>query len=154
MADITLANNICLMFEKVCLTSAHTRMSLKNIQGPSYSKHYHQPLCPTAKVPNSSNRHFYECNCSTSIEGRDDKHLKHILDQNACPTARTEVRNYLATKKGNQALLLQKQILFHPRQLQEARPKLHPQKRKNLFGFVDLLFTPELTTRANFKLFQ
>jgi hypothetical protein len=106
------------------------------------------------KVPNSSNRHFYECNCSTSIEGRDYKHLKHILDQNACPTARTEVRNYLATKKGNHALLLQKQILFHPRQLQEARPKLHPQKRKNLFGFVDLLFTPELTTRANFKLFQ
>ncbi|OAX36653.1 hypothetical protein K503DRAFT_867423 [Rhizopogon vinicolor AM-OR11-026] len=63
------------------------------------------------KVQNSSNRHFFKCNyCSKSIEGRDDKPLKHILNWNACPTApdhaRTEVRNYLATKNGNQDLIL------------------------------------------------
>ncbi|KAG1844794.1 hypothetical protein DFJ58DRAFT_843899 [Suillus subalutaceus] len=29
-----------------------------------------------------------------------------------------------------------------------------PQKRKNLFGFVDLPVTPEQVTRANFKLFR
>src|SRR6267154_5041840 len=85
-------------------------MSSKMSKGHPTRKIITNHFVQQEKVQNSSNRYFYKCNyCSTSIEGRDDKHLKHILDRNACPTAldrtRTEVRNYLATKNGNQALL-------------------------------------------------
>src|SRR6267154_195629 len=65
---------------------------------------------PVEKVKNNSNRYFFKCNyCSASIEGRDDNHLKHLIDQKTCPKAldltRTNVRGYLATKEGNQDLL-------------------------------------------------
>ncbi|KAG1717429.1 hypothetical protein EDD22DRAFT_856161 [Suillus occidentalis] len=84
---------------------------LEKVYRLPYSKIITNHFIQDQKVQNSSNRYFYKCNyCSMSVEGRDDKPLKHILDQNTCPMAldhaHTEVRNYLATKNGNQALLL------------------------------------------------
>ncbi|KAG2742505.1 hypothetical protein P692DRAFT_20879194 [Suillus brevipes Sb2] len=93
-----------------------------------------------------------------SVEGRDDKPLKHILDQNTCPTAldhaRTEVRNYLAIKNGNQALLLPPIVDADSSSSPSGDTAKAPQKRKNLFRFVDLPVTPEQAIRANFKLFR
>ncbi|KAG1834193.1 hypothetical protein EV424DRAFT_1363276 [Suillus variegatus] len=65
---------------------------------------------PVEKVKNNSNRYFFKCNYYlASIEGRDDNHLKHLIDQKTCPKApdrtRADVGGYLATKKGNQDLL-------------------------------------------------
>ncbi|KAG1774942.1 hypothetical protein EV702DRAFT_1199779 [Suillus placidus] len=107
---------------------------------------------PTQKIiTNQSNRYFFKCNyCSKSIEGRGDKHLKHILDWNACPMAPdhacTKVRNYLATKNRNQALLLPPitdvDSAASSSSPSESTAKA-PQKWKNLFGFVDLPVTPE-----------
>ena len=101
------------------------------------------------------------------MEGRDDKHLKHLLDRNTCSTApdhvRTDVRAYLATKSGNQDLLPPPITAGDPRavstpstsggtgQGHSTTPML---KRKNLFGYVDLPVTAEQATRANFKLFR
>ncbi|KAG1762680.1 hypothetical protein EV702DRAFT_1052280 [Suillus placidus] len=83
-------------------------------------------------------------------KGRGDKHLKHILDWNACPMAPdhacTKVRNYLATKNRNQALLLPPitdvDSAASSSSPSESTAKA-PQKWKNLFGFVDLPVTPE-----------
>ncbi|KAG2363080.1 hypothetical protein BDR07DRAFT_1405184, partial [Suillus spraguei] len=91
--------------------------------------------------------------------GRDDRHFKHILDRNACPTApgqaRSEVRNYLASKNGNQALLLPPIPNADSASSEPPSTTTNtPQKRKNLFGFVDLPVTPEQATHANFKLFR
>ena len=98
-------------------------------------------------------------------EGRDDKPLKHILNRNACPTtpdrARTEVRNYLATKNGNQDLILPPiadgDSTSSPESsggTAQGHTPVLSHKRKNLFGLVDLPVTPEQATRANFKLFR
>jgi hypothetical protein len=145
-------------------------MSLPKSKGRSPRKIITSHFVQAEKVQNSSNRHFFKCNyCSKSIEGRDDKPLKHILNRNACPTgpdhARTEVRNYLANKNGKQDLILP------PIADENSTSSLGPStsgdtaqghndtpvlsnKRKNLFGFVDLPVTPERATRANFKLFR
>ncbi|KAG2354646.1 hypothetical protein BDR07DRAFT_1546674 [Suillus spraguei] len=141
-------------------TSVHARMSSTKSKGRPVGKIIPSHLIQQQKVPNSSNRYVYQCNyCSTCIEGRDVRHLKHILDRNACPTApdqaRSEVRNYLASKNGNQALLLPPipnadSALSKPPSITTNTP----QKRKNLFGFVDLPVTLEQATRANFKLFR
>lgn len=136
-------------------------MSSKKSTGRPTQKIITNHFIQDQKVQNSSNRYFYKCNyCSTSIEGRDDKHLKHILDRNICPTApdhaRTEVRNYLATKSGNQALLLPPIVDADSSSSPSTSGDTAkaPQKRKNLFGFVDLPVTPEQATRVNFKLFR
>ncbi|KAG2140572.1 hypothetical protein DEU56DRAFT_717544, partial [Suillus clintonianus] len=102
------------------------------------------------------------CNyCSTSVEGRDNKPLKHILDRNTCPTApdhaRTDVCtdcNYLTTKNRNKALLLPPIVDADSSSSPSGDMAKAPQKRKNLFGFVDLPVTPEQAIRANFKLFR
>ncbi|KAG2352132.1 hypothetical protein BDR07DRAFT_1439318 [Suillus spraguei] len=91
------------------------------------------------------------------LEGHNDRRLKYILDQNACPTALdqacSEVHNYLASKNGNQALLLPP---IQNADSSSSKPLSTmtntPQKWKNLIGFVDLPVTPEQATRANFIL--
>ncbi|OAX32647.1 hypothetical protein K503DRAFT_860205 [Rhizopogon vinicolor AM-OR11-026] len=119
--------------------------------------------------------HFVQaekCNyCSKSIEDCDDKPLKRILNRNACPTApdrartEVEVRNYLATKNGNQDLTLPPiaqcgcdSTSNFQNQLQEARLRItllySLTQTEEPLGFVDLPVTPEQATRANFKLFR
>jgi hypothetical protein len=58
---------------------------------------------------------------------------------------RTEIKHYYSH-------LSEMQILLHP-SLRLTTTNT-PQKRKNLFGFVDVPVTPEQATRANFKLFR
>ncbi|KAG2352941.1 hypothetical protein BDR07DRAFT_1435440, partial [Suillus spraguei] len=77
----------------------------------------------------------------------------------ACPTApdlaHSEARNYLASKNRNQALLLPPIPNADSASSEPLSTMTNtPQKRKNLFGFVDLPVTPEQATRANFKLFR
>ncbi|KAG2739497.1 hypothetical protein P692DRAFT_20841214 [Suillus brevipes Sb2] len=136
-------------------------MSSKKSTGRPTRKIITNHFIQDQKVQNSSNRYFYKCNyCSMSVEGRDDKPLKHILDRNTCPTApdhaRTEVRNYLATKNGNQALLLPPIVdaLADSSSSPSGDTAKAPQKRKNLFEFVDLPVTPEQAIRANFNRFE
>ncbi|KAG2040821.1 hypothetical protein BDR03DRAFT_1007983 [Suillus americanus] len=68
-------------------------MSSKKSTGHPTQKIITNRFIQDQKVQNSSNRYFYKCNyCLTSIEGRDNKHLKHILDRNICPTAPDHTR--------------------------------------------------------------
>ncbi|KAG1848845.1 hypothetical protein C8R48DRAFT_556173, partial [Suillus tomentosus] len=101
------------------------------------------------------------CNyCSASIEGRDDNHLKHLIDQKTCPNApdrtRAEVRGYLATKKGNQDLLSPPitSTTSESNSHSQGQTSVESRKRRNLLGYVDLPVTPEQTNRAHFKLLR
>ncbi|OJA11101.1 hypothetical protein AZE42_12274 [Rhizopogon vesiculosus] len=108
-------------------------------------------LSKPKKSKNSCNHHSFKCNyCSKSIEGRDDKPVKRILNRNACPRtapdrARTEVRNYLAIKNGNQdltlppiadAILLQISRINFRRRDSGSHSCTLTHKRKNLLGLL------------------
>ncbi|KAG1787239.1 hypothetical protein EV424DRAFT_1651029 [Suillus variegatus] len=108
---------------------------------------------PVEKVENNSNRYFFKCNyCSASIEGRDDNHLKHLIDQKTCPKApdrtRADVRGYLTTKKGNKDLLSPSIAETSSLSEFQGQTTVESRKRKNLLGYVDLPVTPEQTNRA------
>jgi hypothetical protein len=137
----------------------HIKMSSKKSTGHPTQKIITNHFIQDQKVQNSSNCYFYKCNyCSTSVEGHNDKHLKHILDQNTCPMApdhaSTEVHNYLTMKNGNQAPLLPPIVDADSSSSQSGDTAKAPQKWKNLFGFVDLPVTSEQAICANFKFFQ
>lgn len=50
------------------------------------------------KVDNKSNRYWYKCNhcddngAGAQIQGRDNKHVKHLTDPKKCPNAPPDVR--------------------------------------------------------------
>ncbi|KAH7905945.1 hypothetical protein BJ138DRAFT_975070, partial [Hygrophoropsis aurantiaca] len=115
------------------------------------------------KVDNKSNRWLYECNycgpngAGARIEGRDNKHVKHLLDTKNCPNVPQSVRNaartYLAAKTSD---VLLPETISDTVSVADAVVTA-PKRSKGsggLLGFVDVALTPTQQDRANVKLFR
>ena len=120
------------------------------------------------KVDNKSNRYWLKCNhCpdggpGSRIQGRDNNHIKHLMDPKKCPRCpvdiRKEARLFLAGK-GIMEPPVDGSITSpsSPTISAESGVVTVTKKRKgmgSLDGYVDHALTPGQQLRANVKLFR
>ena len=115
-------------------------------------------------VPNKSGRYFWRCNyCSENspgarIEGRDNKHVKHLTDPRKCPNAPDnvckEARVFLAGKGDGGDIVA---VIPGDPDRQESSNSQSirvVKKRKGIEGVIDYALTPAQKQRADVKLFR
>jgi hypothetical protein len=114
-------------------------------------------------LANKSGRYYWKCNhCpdgtpGSHIEGRDNKHVKHLTDPRKCPNAsesvRKEARVFLAGKGdgGDIVAVTPDQEGQESSDVQAVRVV---KKRRGLEGIIDYALTPAQKQRADVKLFR
>jgi hypothetical protein len=95
------------------------------------------------------------------IEGRDNKHVKHLTDPRKCPNAPDNVckdaRVFLAGKGDKGDIVVVTSGDLDPLDRQESSDAQNVRivkKRKGLEGVVDYALTPAQKQRADVKLFR